>query len=95
MTCRHTPIMLQLAISAGRAISAPMARLLIGGIGWRNAYLLLAACWRCDSDWAKALSSRPSTSRQPLSMTMRRAPSQSVRLPACGELAPPTTCPTE
>ena len=33
---------LQSANGAGRAISAPVAQLLVGGMGWRSAYLLLA-----------------------------------------------------
>ncbi|HEV7266531.1 MAG TPA: MFS transporter [Falsiroseomonas sp.] len=33
---------LQSANGVGRAISAPVAQLLVGGMGWRNAYLLLA-----------------------------------------------------
>jgi MFS family permease len=32
---------LQSANGAGRAISAPVAQLLVGGMGWRSAYLLL------------------------------------------------------
>ncbi|WP_372623552.1 MFS transporter [Falsiroseomonas sp.] len=34
---------LQSANGVGRAISAPVAQLLVSGMGWRNAYLLLAA----------------------------------------------------
>jgi MFS family permease len=34
---------LQSANGAGRAISAPVAQLLVGGMGWRSAYLLLGS----------------------------------------------------